>query len=104
MLFAHNAAPFLHDGHRSGNAGQIQEQIQTMQFKKETYSSKAAEFIRNLIRSGELLPGRPVREALITEKLSISRAPIREGQAEGADLFRLAKQTSGLTYLRKVGM
>ena len=37
-----------------------------MQFKKETYSSKAAEFIRNLIRSGELLPGRPVREALIT--------------------------------------
>ena len=49
-----------------------------MQFKKETYSSKAAEFIRNLIRSGELLPGQPVREALISEKLNISRAPIRE--------------------------
>lgn len=78
MLSVHNAVPFLHDGHRSGNAGQIKEQIQTMQFKKETYSSKAAEFIRNLIRSGELLPGRPVREALITEKLNISRAPIRE--------------------------
>ena len=59
-------------------ARQIQEQIKTMQFKKETYSSKAAEFIRNLIRSGELLPGRPVREALISEKLNISRAPIRE--------------------------
>ena len=49
-----------------------------MQFKKETYSSKAAEFIRSLIRSGELLPGQPVREALISEKLNISRAPIRE--------------------------
>ena len=49
-----------------------------MQFKKETYSSKAAEFIRNLIRSGELLPGQPVREALISERLNISRAPIRE--------------------------
>ncbi len=49
-----------------------------MQFKKETYSSKAAEFIRNLIRSGELLPGQPVREAVISERLNISRAPIRE--------------------------
>ncbi|MBQ4616172.1 MAG: GntR family transcriptional regulator [Mailhella sp.] len=49
-----------------------------MQFKKETYSSKAAEFIKNLIRSGELLPGQPVREALISERLNISRAPIRE--------------------------
>lgn len=50
----------------------------TMQFKKETYSSKAAEYIRGLIRSGELLPGQPVREALISEQLNISRAPIRE--------------------------
>lgn len=49
-----------------------------MHFKKETYSSKAAEFIKNLIRSGELLPGQPVREALISERLNISRAPIRE--------------------------
>ena len=44
---------------------------ESMQFKKETYSSKAAEFIRGLIRSGELLPGQPVREALISEKLKI---------------------------------
>lgn len=49
-----------------------------MQFKKETYSSKAAEYIRSLIRSGSLLPGQPVREALISEQLNISRAPIRE--------------------------
>ena len=49
-----------------------------MHFKKETYSSKAAEYIRGLIRSGKLLPGQPVREAQISEKLNISRAPIRE--------------------------
>jgi DNA-binding GntR family transcriptional regulator len=49
-----------------------------MQFKKETYSSKAAEYIRSLIRSGDLLPGQPVREALISDQLNISRAPIRE--------------------------
>lgn len=49
-----------------------------MQFKKETYSTKAAEYIRSLIRSGELLPGQPVRESQISEKLNISRAPIRE--------------------------
>lgn len=49
-----------------------------MHFRKETYSSKAAEYIRGLIRSGELLPGQPVREAQISEKLNISRAPIRE--------------------------
>lgn len=49
-----------------------------MQFRKETYSSKAAEYIRSLIRSGTLLPGQPVREALIAEQLNISRAPIRE--------------------------
>ena len=49
-----------------------------MIFKKETYSIKAAAYIRNLIRSGELKPGQPVREAQISEKLNISRAPIRE--------------------------
>lgn len=49
-----------------------------MTFKKETYSLKAAEYIRNLIRSGALLPGQPVREAQISEQLNISRAPIRE--------------------------
>ena len=49
-----------------------------MQFKKETYSIKAAEYIRGLIRSGVLQPGQPVREAQISEKLNISRAPIRE--------------------------
>ena len=49
-----------------------------MQFKKETYSIQAAAYIRNLIRSGALKPGQPVREAQISEELNISRAPIRE--------------------------
>ena len=49
-----------------------------MQFKKETYSIKAAEYIRGLIRSGVLQRGQPEREAQISEKLNISRAPIRE--------------------------
>ena len=47
-----------------------------MQFKKETYSIKAAAYIRGLIRSGALKPGQPVREAQISEELNISRAPI----------------------------
>lgn len=49
-----------------------------MQFTKETYSIKAAEYIRGLIRSGVLQPGQPVREAQLSEELNISRAPIRE--------------------------
>lgn len=49
-----------------------------MQFKKETYSIKAAAYIRNLIRNGDLQPGQPVREAQLSERLNISRAPIRE--------------------------
>ena len=49
-----------------------------MQFKKETYSIKAAAYIRSLIRSGTLKPGQPVREAQLSEALNISRAPIRE--------------------------
>ena len=49
-----------------------------MQFKKETYSIRAAAYIRNLIRTGELQPGQAVREAQLSEKLNISRAPIRE--------------------------
>jgi len=52
--------------------------MQEIIFKKETYSHKAADYIRGLIRSGELLPGQPIREALISQKLNISRAPIRE--------------------------
>ncbi len=49
-----------------------------IQFKKETYSIKAAAYIRSLIRSGTLKPGQPVREAQLSETLNISRAPIRE--------------------------
>ena len=49
-----------------------------MQFTKETYSVRAAAYIRSLIRDGKLQPGQPVREAQLSEKLSISRAPVRE--------------------------
>ncbi len=49
-----------------------------MKIIKETYSAKAAEYIRELIRSGSLRPGQPIRECVISEDLGISRAPIRE--------------------------
>ena len=49
-----------------------------MQFTKETYSGRAAAYIRSLIRDGKLQPGQPVREAQLSETLSISRAPVRE--------------------------
>ena len=49
-----------------------------MEFKKETYSSQVYTYLTELIRRGELLPGEPVKEAVIADKLDISRAPIRE--------------------------
>ena len=49
-----------------------------MHFKKETYSIQAAEYIQNMIRSGRLAPGAPVKEAALSEELHISRAPVRE--------------------------
>lgn len=49
-----------------------------MKLKKETYSIQAAEYIQNLIRSGHLAPGDPIKEAALSEKLHISRAPVRE--------------------------
>ena len=57
-----------------------------MNFKKETYGIQAATYIRSLIRSGELPPGSPVRESFLSERLGISRAPIREA------LFSLAQE------------
>ncbi len=49
-----------------------------MEFRKTTYSSQAAEYIREMIRSGRLRPGEPIRECALSDELGISRAPIRE--------------------------
>ena len=49
-----------------------------MRLKKETFRIQTAEYIRSLIRSGELPPGSPVRESFLAARLGISRAPIRE--------------------------
>ena len=49
-----------------------------MEFKKTTYSSQAAEYIREMIRNGRLRPGDPIRECALSGELGISRAPIRE--------------------------
>ncbi|MCH5277794.1 MAG: GntR family transcriptional regulator [Desulfovibrionaceae bacterium] len=53
-----------------------------MLLKKETYSSQAANIIRQMIRDGELRQGEPVKESLLAARLSISRAPIREALQE----------------------
>jgi DNA-binding GntR family transcriptional regulator len=47
-------------------------------FKKETYSDKVANYIKNRILNGSLSPGDPIKEAAIASQLSISRAPVRE--------------------------
>lgn len=47
-------------------------------FKRQTYCNQVASYIRELIRKGELLPGEPVKEAVLSERLGISRAPVRE--------------------------
>jgi len=47
-------------------------------FKKTTYSDQVADFVKNRILSGDLVPGDPIREMAIASELSISRAPVRE--------------------------
>ncbi len=49
-----------------------------MVLKKDTYPNQVADFIKSLIQSNELKQGEAVKEALIAERLGISRAPIRE--------------------------
>lgn len=49
-----------------------------MDFKKQTYSLQVNQYIRGLIQQGKLKPGDPIKEAELSEKLGISRAPIRE--------------------------
>lgn len=46
--------------------------------KKLTYSEQVAEYIKQSLLQGELGPGDQVKEVLLSEKLGISRAPIRE--------------------------
>lgn len=45
---------------------------------KQTYSEQVVEYIKACILKGELLPGDQVKEVELSERLSISRAPIRE--------------------------
>lgn len=47
-------------------------------FIKQTYSDQVAVYVKNLILSGALAPGAPIKELAIASELSISRAPIRE--------------------------
>jgi len=47
-------------------------------FIKQTYSDQVAVYVKNLILSGALAPGAPIKEVAIASELSISRAPIRE--------------------------
>ena len=46
--------------------------------KKLTYSEQVADYIKQSILKGELSPGDQVKEVELSEKLGISRAPIRE--------------------------
>ena len=47
-------------------------------FIKQTYSDQVADYVKNLILSGALAPGAPIKEVAIASELSISRAPVRE--------------------------
>ena len=49
-----------------------------MVFKKQTYSTVVAGFIKRQIQQGELLPGQAIKEVALAEHLGISRAPVRE--------------------------
>ena len=49
-----------------------------MVFKKQTYSTVVADYIKRQIQQGELLPGQAIKEVALAEHLGISRAPVRE--------------------------
>lgn len=49
-----------------------------IEFTKSTYSEQAADYIRNIILTGELTSGDIVEEAAVAKELSISRGPVRE--------------------------
>ncbi len=49
-----------------------------MGIQKRTYSEQVADYIKQSILEGELSPGDQVKEVMLSEKLGISRAPIRE--------------------------
>jgi DNA-binding GntR family transcriptional regulator len=53
----------------------------------ETLAERAALALRELVHDGVLLPGQPIRQAAIAQKLGISRVPVREAlknlQADG---------------------
>lgn len=46
--------------------------------KKLTYSEQVVEYIKECILKGELKPGDQIKEVQLSQKLGISRAPIRE--------------------------
>lgn len=48
------------------------------EFKKKTYSDQVADYLKERIFKGDLVPGAPIREMAISSELSMSRAPIRE--------------------------
>lgn len=49
-----------------------------MEIKKQTYSQLVVEYLRERILKGDYLPGSKIKEVELSQKLSISRAPIRE--------------------------
>lgn len=65
-----NIADITHDPFSSGES--------MSGIKKLTYSEQVAEYIKQSILEGELSPGDQVKEVVLSTKLGISRAPIRE--------------------------
>ena len=49
-----------------------------LNMKKETYSDQVVTYVKQCILNGTYKPGTKVKELTIAQKLSISRAPIRE--------------------------
>ena len=66
-----------------------------MSIRKETYCQQVVEYVRRAIRMGDLLPGTPLTEQMLVDRLGISRAPIREA------LQILTTEGLIVTYLRK---
>jgi DNA-binding GntR family transcriptional regulator len=63
---------------RAANSTRCADRPQTL----ETAERRTVDRLRDLILSGEMLPGQQLRQASIAERLEVSRVPVREALAE----------------------
>lgn len=77
----------MHECNRSSTRGEVGATTIVSTVKEPTGAQRCLQQIRQMIVSGELLPGQKVHQSELAERLNVSRIPVREAlstlQAEG---------------------